>query len=442
MLSFLLLGFVCFQADSAKLMKQNLSDNEIVIYGSCWDANSGVNLMSMVTAFTNGRKIDLGRSNDEARYHVKVPNGARSITFESEGFIPRTVPVHVMGKVPTEAKFDIWVPMIMPDSQQVILPYASKIKENDLSSSRPGANNGKKIVFEVLDAHLRRKLMANICLTNSRTGSKTCVDTDSVTLLASIDIQRGEKFTIEVKSDWYEGYTGPLNIEAEDMNARLCQIRLLKVLDQTQFYTNMPDTVKIDREFRSLVGHGWSAGSYAQSRKHVGNTILVALHSGPGELTAKTSDGRFDVQTRFNAKPGLNFGAVEFSETKVNSLDTLKVIARLNPMTRRTLYFDQSNYRLRKEVKDALDSMATLLAADTNYVIYVTGHTDNVGRRNLNVILSEHRVRVVSNYLEQKGIKSGRVVSAWEGPDSPASPNDVEENRVKNRRVEVRVLPR
>lgn len=61
----------------------------------------------------------------------------------------------------------------------------------------------------------------------------------------------------------------------------------------------------------------------------------------------------------------------------------------------------------------------------------LTGHTDNVGKRELNLTLSEYRTRVAASYLQQKGIQWSRLSPTWKGPDSSMAPNDSEETRLK-----------
>jgi outer membrane protein OmpA-like peptidoglycan-associated protein len=63
-----------------------------------------------------------------------------------------------------------------------------------------------------------------------------------------------------------------------------------------------------------------------------------------------------------------------------------------------------------------------------------------VGNAKLNQLLSENRARVIHNYLVGKGIDSKRLKFAGYGQTKPVSPNDTEENKSKNRRVECLVL--
>ena len=104
------------------------------------------------------------------------------------------------------------------------------------------------------------------------------------------------------------------------------------------------------------------------------------------------------------------------------------------------VYFDQSSYVLRPESYPQLDKLAKTLATTPGLVIEIAGHTDNVGDRQLNQALSENRAKIIRNYLIRSGIVESRLKPNGYGHKRPAAPNDSEENKRKNRRVEFVVL--
>lgn len=106
------------------------------------------------------------------------------------------------------------------------------------------------------------------------------------------------------------------------------------------------------------------------------------------------------------------------------------------------VYFDQSSYVLRSESFSQLDKLVRTLVAEPTLKIAIAGHTDNVGDRRLNQTLSENRAKVITNYLVSHGIAENRLQYRGYGDTQPAAPNDSEENRRKNRRVEFVVLAR
>ncbi len=104
------------------------------------------------------------------------------------------------------------------------------------------------------------------------------------------------------------------------------------------------------------------------------------------------------------------------------------------------VYFDQSSYILRPESYPQLDKLVKTLATTPKLAIEIAGHTDNVGDRRLNQALSENRAKIITTYLVRNGIAENRLRFNGYGDTRPAAPNDSEENKRKNRRVEFVVL--
>ncbi|GGN08969.1 hypothetical protein GCM10010967_50950 [Dyadobacter beijingensis] len=106
----------------------------------------------------------------------------------------------------------------------------------------------------------------------------------------------------------------------------------------------------------------------------------------------------------------------------------------------KTLYFPRSDYKLPVQSRTYLDSVAAYILENKDKGLRITGHTDNVGNPSLNVTLSEYRVRVISRYLIGRGVPEGVIAAAGVGSKYPVRPNDSEENRRLNRRVEVQII--
>jgi OmpA-OmpF porin, OOP family len=118
-----------------------------------------------------------------------------------------------------------------------------------------------------------------------------------------------------------------------------------------------------------------------------------------------------------------------FTDLKVNDIVKLDKI-----------YFDQSKYELRPESRDQLEKLYRTLRDNPRLKIEIDGHTDNVGDARLNQYLSENRAKVIYTYLVRKNISPGRLRHKGFGQTRPVAPNDTEENKSLNRRVEFVVL--
>jgi outer membrane protein OmpA-like peptidoglycan-associated protein/uncharacterized protein YidB (DUF937 family) len=73
-------------------------------------------------------------------------------------------------------------------------------------------------------------------------------------------------------------------------------------------------------------------------------------------------------------------------------------------------------------------------------VIEIDGHTDNTGDETSNMALSQQRADAVRNYLVQHGVDPDTLVAKGFGSSKPVAPNDTEEGKFRNRRIEFVVL--
>ena len=104
------------------------------------------------------------------------------------------------------------------------------------------------------------------------------------------------------------------------------------------------------------------------------------------------------------------------------------------------ILFNTGNATLRPESFAALNKLVNLLKENPNVKIEVSGHTDNTGSASTNKTLSKNRALTVRNYLISQGIAGERVQYEGYGFDRPIAPNNTEEGRAANRRVEIEIL--
>lgn len=83
-------------------------------------------------------------------------------------------------------------------------------------------------------------------------------------------------------------------------------------------------------------------------------------------------------------------------------------------------------------LKEVLQVMKDLPALK----LLIIGHTSSEGEENYNLILSTNRALAVSGYLQKQGIPSDRLSTDGKGATIPMAPNETEEGRKLNRRIE------
>ncbi|SOY64094.1 putative outer membrane protein; OmpA/MotB domain [Cupriavidus taiwanensis] len=107
-------------------------------------------------------------------------------------------------------------------------------------------------------------------------------------------------------------------------------------------------------------------------------------------------------------------------------------------LANRIIEFETGAATLTPKGRAILDEMAAVLPRLSGRKIEIVGHTDNSGSRALNLTLSQARAETVKNYLIGKGGEPSMLTAVGVGPDQPVAPNDKEEGRAKNRRIEFR----
>jgi len=85
----------------------------------------------------------------------------------------------------------------------------------------------------------------------------------------------------------------------------------------------------------------------------------------------------------------------------------------------------------------SLDAVVNVMKANPDVKIDIVGHTCDRGPEKYNQKLSERRAKAVFDYLVNHGIDPQRLSWRGYGETQPAYPNTSEENRAKNRRVEL-----
>ena len=99
--------------------------------------------------------------------------------------------------------------------------------------------------------------------------------------------------------------------------------------------------------------------------------------------------------------------------------------------------FDKSQVSIAAEKQ--LTELAQILNKYPDTYLLVEGHTDAAGTDEYNMGLSQRRAEAVANVLKQKNISGSRIKTKWYGETQPKYSNDTEEDKAKNRRVELAI---
>ena len=104
-----------------------------------------------------------------------------------------------------------------------------------------------------------------------------------------------------------------------------------------------------------------------------------------------------------------------------------------------SVYFDFNDYQLNQSAVETLEKYLGLLQKNNKEIlkIDILGYCDSIGGTAYNQKLSLQRAEVVKKYLTDKHHNVASITIKGTGKENPFYPNDTENNRAKNRRVDV-----
>ncbi|WP_111598622.1 OmpA family protein [Chitinophaga skermanii] len=174
----------------------------------------------------------------------------------------------------------------------------------------------------------------------------------------------------------------------------------------------------------AVIGTGGGAAAGAVIGKVAGNTALGAIIGAAVGGTAGVLIGKKMDKQAQDIKNEVPNAQVERVGEGINVTFNSGVL----------FGFDKSD--LNATAKTNIQKLAEILNKYPDTYVRVEGHTDDVGSDTYNYGLSERRATSVANYLKSVGVSANRIQTFWYGETQPKYPNDSEENRAKNRRVE------
>lgn len=221
-----------------------------------------------------------------------------------------------------------------------------------------------------------------------------------------------------------------LNTYADFMTLLLCVFVML-------FSMSNVDSRKFDAFIAAFTG---SSGVLDN-----GNAILKERVMKQGSMSNGASSAVMEMQSFNDAKKEIE---QYLKEKKLsNQVDVLNEDAGLLLRFKDNVLFDSGSSRLTNKSKDVLNYTSNILNSNSfkDKFISIEGHTDNVPISTAefpsNWELSVARASNVARYLvERTGIDPKRISASGYSQYHPVKPNDSQENKAYNRRVDIMIL--
>ncbi|CAL2081136.1 OmpA family protein [Tenacibaculum sp. 190524A02b] len=108
-------------------------------------------------------------------------------------------------------------------------------------------------------------------------------------------------------------------------------------------------------------------------------------------------------------------------------------------ITNKTLnaYFGNNSFKPDRTLYTYTNEIKNYLNKYPSKKITIIGHTDNVGEESTNKLIGLQRAKSVADYFFEQGIDSTKITSISKGETSPIVDNNTQQNRAKNRRIEI-----
>ncbi len=233
----------------------------------------------------------------------------------------------------------------------------------------------------------------------------------------------------------------------------------LKALDGFQYHDYLSDHIDLSktkvRQFIVEVGDDKTIYQIASDDTHGEVGVFTTGEERPfasmplNQSVEPEEQGVQDVimekveETKEATKPKVDLLSAEHKAKKAQreqeKVTTESMQKQLDKSDKITLNinFDSAKATIRKDNLYIVEQIYKLMRDDKNVRFVIQGHTDSSGEAKMNKKLSLARAREVKAELEKKGIESNRLKAQGFGEERPIADNDTDENRAKNRRVEL-----
>jgi outer membrane protein OmpA-like peptidoglycan-associated protein len=182
-----------------------------------------------------------------------------------------------------------------------------------------------------------------------------------------------------------------------------------------------------------LIDLGTQKSLYTSLSERGTGEFFLTLTANKDYALNVTKPGYLFYSENFALKESLDKSKPFIMDVPLQPIDTGKSIVLKN------VFFETAKFDLLPQSKAELNKLVGFLNLNKTLKIELSGHTDDVGDKKSNLLLSQNRAKAVYEYLVTNGIAKERLTHKGFGDTRPVVANDSPEHRQLNRRTEFRI---
>lgn len=262
-----------------------------------------------------------------------------------------------------------------------------------------------------------------------------------IVLVASACVSKKKYVTLknefaDLKNNYQE-----TNDRKEDLEARFFAIENRVNAYNEKINALKSDNVTLKRESSNKLEAVGNAAVVSKEAKEKMRATLSNVN--PQDLReAKTLKDSLNLAISYNLKKRMNTSGLEnTNNVNIGIEQTVVMISVFE-----NVLFNTASYSVKKESYGLLEKLANIIKSEPSIDVMIEGHADSRKIKNEvvqdNWDLSVKRATSIVRILQEKyNVDGKRLIASGRGSTIPLMPNTSEENRLKNRRTKIMIIP-
>jgi outer membrane protein OmpA-like peptidoglycan-associated protein len=242
-----------------------------------------------------------------------------------------------------------------------------------------------------------------------------------------VDLPVGKDYEIIVSADHFKSDALEFNVSG------------LVIYRNFEKYVELqPEKIEVPVNVSDLMNNSKVKAKVILKNKSRDEVIEV---SGNQTVSLRAGD-RYEMEV--TSDQGYAFNSTVVDLTKGGAISPVEIkllkLEKEAKLTLRDINFESNDSKLSDVSFTELRRVVQLMNENPSLKVEVAAHTDDVGSDQYNLTLSQKRAKSVVDFLLENKVSPERFVAKGYGESQSKVPNDSEQNKAVNRRVELKIL--